>query len=102
MDTNVEKAPGRIAISGEMTIYAAAALRDDLFPFVRASQEPLQIDLSQVTALDTSGLQLLLMLKRIAKLAGVDAALTETSSAVQDVLTLCRIDASLRVGAEQL
>ena len=99
--SNVETAPGRIAISGEMTIYAATALRDELFPFVLASKEPLQIDLSAVTALDTAGLQLLLMLKRVAQTAGIDAVLANVSLPVQDVLSLCRIDATLRTGAER-
>lgn len=94
-EATVEKAPGRIAVGGEMTIYAAAELKDELFPLVQAADQRLTIDLSGVTALDTAGLQLLIMLKRIAKQSGIGCEMVKPSHAVLDVLNLCGLDALL-------
>ena len=92
---------GRITVRGEMTIYAAAELKDRLFPSVQQASEPLQIDLSRVTALDTAGLQILLMLQRIAADTGVACRLVSASDAVMDVLNLCGLGSMLKAAAAQ-
>ena len=52
-------------IAGEMTIYRAAELKQELLSALD-SAAALDIDLSQVTELDCSGVQLLLLARRIA------------------------------------
>lgn len=89
MDVQVMHAAGRIAISGEMTIYAAASLKQQLFELMQSGQQPLEVDLSQVTALDTSGLQILLMLPRVAGERGHACRVVAASAAVREVLRLC-------------
>ncbi len=58
-----KKGHGRVRIEGEMTIYNAVELKDALIKAL-AKFQYLEVDLAEVTEIDTSGLQLLLLLKR--------------------------------------
>ena len=49
-------------ITGEMTIYTAAEQKGQLLAYINSAQE-LEINLSQVTELDSAGTQLLIMAK---------------------------------------
>jgi anti-anti-sigma factor len=89
MDAQVSTTPGGISIAGEMTIYCAAALKVELFAFMQAATQPIQIDLAGVTALDTAGLQILLMLRRVAEQSGVACEAVNLSAAVTEVMQLC-------------
>lgn len=76
-----------LRIEGEMTIYRAAELKETLL----APLEPhvtLEIDLSAVTDIDTSGLQLLMLAKKTAKQREGELRLTGHSPAVLDVMEL--------------
>ena len=53
----------QIAIEGEMTIYTAQELKEELIQYLDKPWD-LHIDLSQVTELDSSGAQLLLLAQR--------------------------------------
>ena len=53
-----------LAIDGEVTIYSVAELKDGLAG-IAPSCTDVEIDLSDVTEMDTAGLQLMLMAKRI-------------------------------------
>lgn len=57
-------ADAHAAIDGEMTIYTVAALKDEIERAL-GGRPALEIDLSAVTELDTAGLQLMLMAKRL-------------------------------------
>lgn len=89
MDATITNEPGQIAISGEMNIYAAATLQQQLFALLRDAPGSLQIDLGKVTAIDTSGVQLLLMLQRIGKRDGMQHQFAPLSEVVRDAFTLC-------------
>ncbi|MBY0574261.1 MAG: STAS domain-containing protein [Undibacterium sp.] len=52
-----------IAITGELTIYTAATEKAHLQAFLD-SDEDLEINLSQVTEMDTAGLQVLVLMKQ--------------------------------------
>lgn len=77
----------RLHAAGEMTIYSAAELKPALLGTLGQSDE-IEIDLSSVSELDTSGVQLLMLLKREAVAAGKGVTLSGHSPAVLDVFEL--------------
>lgn len=80
-------------IDGEMSIYTAAHFKEQLLDRFDPGRV-LELDLSDVQELDSAGLQILLMLKREAELAGSQLRLTKHSQAVFDVLELLNMQAS--------
>jgi anti-anti-sigma factor len=82
----------KVAISGAMTIYGAAAARDTLLDALDGAAE-LEVDLSGVAEMDTAGVQLLALLKREAASSGKRVALTGHSPAVREVLDCYRLAA---------
>jgi anti-sigma B factor antagonist len=86
-------APQQLRIEGEMTIYTAAELKGKIVAALNET-DALEIDLSQVSEIDTSGLQLLLLAKREAALLGKTAALVGHSHAVIECMDLCNVTAS--------
>jgi anti-anti-sigma factor len=81
----------RLAIEGELTIYTAADSKPKLLGALRAPAT--EFDLSQVTEIDSAGLQLLLLAKREARAAGIELHFTGHSSAVIDCFDLCDLGA---------
>ena len=77
-----------LCIEGEMTIYTAADLATQLLPFLAAPEE-LEIDLSQVTEMDSSGVQLLMLAKRETLQLGLPLRLVGHSQTVLDTFELC-------------
>ncbi|MBC2731914.1 STAS domain-containing protein [Thiobacillus sp.] len=73
--------------AGEMTIYSAAELKPVLLDALGRSEE-IEVHLADVGELDTSGVQLLMLLKREAAAAGKVLKLTGHSAAVLDVFEL--------------
>ena len=80
-----------LAIEGEMTIYAADELKSELVPHL--AEPRIEIDLSGVSEMDSSGLQLLILAKREALQHGRILNLTGHSKAVLDVLDICNMAA---------
>lgn len=82
---------GRLAICGEMTIYQATQLKEAILG-TTAGAPINELDLSNVTELDTAGLQLLICLQRdsdrVLKISG-------SSAAVQSVLDLLGLPQTL-------
>lgn len=77
----------RVRAAGDMTIYAAADLKPALLETLTQGDD-IEIDLSAVSELDTSGVQLLMLLKREAGAAGKPLTLTRHSPAVLEVFEL--------------
>ncbi len=74
-----------------MTIYSAAALAQRITAAIAdASGEP-RLDLSQVTEIDTAGLQILLMARKLARARG-GLSLVAPSTRVQALLRLCGLE----------
>jgi len=90
MTCEVEKRDGRIHIRGEMTIYGAAALKDDLFAALEAELDGCALDLAAVSEFDTTGLQILLMARKVCLSRGGSFALANPSTAVRETLDLLR------------
>ena len=78
-----------VIIAGELTIYSASQHHDLLSTEWRCDATPLELDLAQVTEMDTAGLQLLLMLRRRSRAAGRQLRITAASTVAREVLTLC-------------
>jgi len=78
-----------LRIEGEMTIYRAAELKELMAPlFDPSAKAPRALDLSEVSEIDCSGVQLLALAKREAAEAGRELGLEQPSDAVTEVFTL--------------
>jgi anti-sigma B factor antagonist len=77
-------------ITGEMTIYTAAEQKGQLLAFIESGQS-LEINLSQVSELDTAGTQLLILAKQEAARAQKKLRFVMHSNAVLDVLELANL-----------
>ena len=84
----------RLAIEGELSIYRAAELKGQLLASL-ASDPGFELDLAQVSELDSAGLQLVLLAAREARAAGREFGITGRSPQVTEVLRLCGLEAAL-------
>lgn len=84
----------RLAVAEDMTIYHAAKHKQEWLEALQAC-EVLEMDLANVAEVDTSGLQLLLMLKGEAARLGKRAPIVAHSAAVQEVIDFCNLAARL-------
>jgi anti-sigma B factor antagonist len=89
MELKSERHEHRLCLhaAGEMTIYDAAELKPALVEALGQSDE-IEVDLSGVSELDTSGVQLLMLMKREAVVAGKKLTLSGHSPAVLEVFEL--------------
>jgi ABC-type transporter Mla MlaB component len=78
------------SIDDELTIFTAAEQKNSLLTFLQ-SGEALDINLANVTEIDTAGLQLLILLKREAADAGKTLNFVMHSKAVLDILELANL-----------
>lgn len=81
----------RIVVDGEMTIYTAMALKEDFLPTL-ANCKDMEIDLADVSEIDSSGLQLLVLAKTEAMTHGKTLRITAHSPAVLELLALCDLE----------
>jgi anti-anti-sigma factor len=83
-----ESIPCHLHLEGEMTIFTAAETKERLLAPLSGCQQ-MDVDLSQVSELDSAGLQLMILAKREATAMGKDIRFAGHSPAVLDVLELC-------------
>ena len=90
---NVEKNNGlcKMQIVGEMTIFTAAELKKELIDNLGNCSD-IEIDLSQVSEMDTAGLQLLLLIYMEGSRSNKSVRLTSFSPSVAAVFDLLSID----------
>jgi len=81
-----------LAIKDEMTIYTALEQKNALSQHLKVENE-LQIDLSEVSEIDSAGLQILLFLKQEALTKNILLSLTHHSQAVVEVFELLNLTA---------
>ena len=79
-----------ILLEGELTIYRAAELKPLLLAALPGTG-PIELDLAEVSEVDTAGLQLLMMVQREAPKAGTRLEITGHSKAVTETLALCNL-----------
>lgn len=75
-----------------MTLARALELRDAMLAAVEEQPSPVQFDLSEVTELDSAGVQLLLSAKLAASAGDKELRLVGQSPAIVQVLELLRLD----------
>ena len=88
--TDEHSSPPALAISGEFTIFTAAELKSRLLhAVIDAESEEVDIDLSEVSEIDSAGLQLMVMTKREAQARGKNVRFVRHSDPVLDLVDLC-------------
>lgn len=80
----------RLTLEGDMTIYYAADLKTQLLAALEAAQD-LELDLSQVGEIDTSGCQLLILAKREANRHQKSLRLVAHSAPVREALDFLNV-----------
>ena len=83
-----------IEIKGELSIYTVAALRQQLLDALDGAAE-VDVDLSEVSEMDSAGMQLMVAAKREAALRDKVLRFSGHSPAVFDVLELCKLSGHL-------
>lgn len=78
----------KVALSGEFTIFTAQAVQAELLTALEGGGD-VDVDLSQVSEMDSAGLQLMLAAKRSALTRGQALRFSGHSKAVVDTLDLC-------------
>ncbi|WP_428827370.1 lipid asymmetry maintenance protein MlaB [Azonexus sp. IMCC34842] len=85
-----ESARPALAIAGEFTIFTASALKEQILQTIRqAEMTEVEIDLSNVTEIDSAGLQLMILAKIEALGRGKNIHFTRHSDPVLDLIDLC-------------
>ena len=84
----------RLTLNEDLTIYHALEQKNQLLDALSTS-ETLELDLLQVSDIDTAGLQLLIMLKKEALRTGKRVAIVAHSQAVHSVIDFCDLAAEL-------
>lgn len=84
---SVDTDDGRLCLDGELTIYRAAELKPVMLEAVRRTPAP-SFDLSDVSEIDTAGVQLLLLARREAAALDRGLRLLAPSAAVRDAFAL--------------
>lgn len=82
----------QLALTDDLTIYHALDQKNALLDAL-AMCDVLELDLARVGEMDTAGLQLLVLLKKEAALAGKEVRLLAHSPAVRSVIELCNMAA---------
>jgi anti-sigma B factor antagonist len=86
-----KKSSTKFVVEGELTIYTAAETREK-FAALLQTEQPIEIDLSQVSEIDTAGLQLLLLARREAAAREKTLTFSDPSAAVQNCWQLCNFE----------
>lgn len=81
------------AIAGELTIYTAASEKQKLKEFLDTDDD-LEVNLAQVSELDSAGLQLLILLKKEAVQRNKKLRYSMHSKAVLEILEMCNMTAA--------
>ena len=90
MSENNAEASSALAIAGEFTIYTANDLKARLLETIASAKAAnIDIDLSEVTEIDSAGLQLMVMAKREAADCGKNVRFCNHCAPVLDVIDLC-------------
>jgi anti-anti-sigma factor len=76
-----------LSITGGMNVYSAGKLKDVLLKELK-SCSGITLDLAGIDEADTSGFQLLLFLKREARILGKSFRITEMSSRLRNIFNL--------------
>jgi anti-anti-sigma factor len=87
---NPESHVHRISLSGAMSIFRAIELRDQLLAAFEPAAE-IEVDLSQVTEIDSAGVQLMIAAQHQAQADGKVLRFVGHADAVLEALALCEL-----------
>jgi anti-sigma B factor antagonist len=88
MGFEMKRSDGLLCAVGEMTIYSAQSMKEQLLSSAFETGGDWLLDASRVTELDTCGVQVLLMMQRLAIAEQRTFKLAEPSPAVREALGL--------------
>jgi anti-sigma B factor antagonist len=88
-----------IAISGEIDLQTAPALRGLVDEIVAKGQTSIVLDMTGVTFLDSSGLGALLGIRREVQAAGGTLALTDLQPPIRKILAITRLESAFEIRA---
>ena len=83
-----------LSLTEDLTIYHALEQKKTLLDAL-ARTDDLELDLLQVSEIDTAGLQLLILLKKEAQRAGKTISIVAHSQSVRAVIDFCNLAAEL-------
>ena len=86
-------APSTLHIKGEMSIYRAHELKDSVLGALGQAAAELELNLADVTELDTAGIQILMLAKRQAQVAHKILRLSAHSPAVLEAFEVLNLAA---------
>lgn len=89
MDRSKDNAGAVFCPQGDLTIYTAQQHKEQLL--LAINQGALQIDLSEVSDIDTAGLQLLILAKLESLRRNIPLSISGHTRAVLDVIELCNL-----------
>lgn len=81
----------RVSVQEEMNIYNAASIKESFLNFCNSGSTEVEVDLSGVEELDSTGLQLLLLLKAESQRRAFNLRLKGHSQAVIEVFELLKL-----------
>ena len=81
----------RFSLTQDLTIYHALDQKEALLDALSTADELLLLDLAQVEAIDSAGLQLLLLLEQEAQRADKSLRIAAHSAAIAEVVALCNL-----------
>lgn len=101
MEINLTKGDGVINLDfhGEMTIYDAQQCKNVLLEALRLS-EVVNLDLSDVSEIDTAGVQILTSLVQSAKKTNREVFISEPGQAFGAVIHLCNLGSDLGLASD--
>jgi len=89
MSCQVIEKNGHLGLQGELTVDATTKLWPELLARVRTQRGESILDCSAVTAMDTAGMQIVLMLRRLSLAYGSTFLICEPSTPVRQILDAC-------------
>lgn len=89
-----------LSVDGDLVLARAPEIKGLLLEALR-DPEPLAVELGGVTRIDTAGVQLLLLLERLAATRGIPLALPAPSPVIAEALSALGLDTHLRAALER-
>ena len=97
MDENIDLC--KIVIEDEMTIYTASQLKEDFRPIIM-DKRSLTISLQNVSEIDSSGIQLLMLIKRERQKIDLVTQFIDHSDEVQKIINLIRLNSYFNINED--
>lgn len=93
--TRVDRKTGtrKVVLSGELTIYDAAALRDRVMALLKGAKQ-LQLDAEAISEVDLAGIQVLVALRRKGDAQGIPVEIMRSSPALTQALQLLALSSN--------